>query len=108
MHLQKHPESISANSFNDQLDAVSQVAWRNIQLLLDREVSLQDIRDLGILLRYGSISSSCRLKRITHILGSVYLAVMKQWKPPVHSVIRITKDYARMIGYIASVHANVQ
>jgi glycosyltransferase involved in cell wall biosynthesis len=108
VYLRKHPESISANSFNDQVDSVSRVAWRNIQYLLDREVSLQEIKDIGILLRYGSIPSSSRLKRVAIVMRSVYLEVIKQWKPPLHGVVRITKDYARMIGYFASVHANIQ
>jgi hypothetical protein len=47
------------------------------------------------------------LKRAAGVLRSAYLAVIEQWHPTAQAVGRITQDYARMIGYFASVHANI-
>jgi len=124
IHWRIHPGSISTNYFNDQIYTADRTACSNIQYLLNREVSLEGVRDLRTLLYERSLSSAERLNRkilnnrspssakclyrASNILHDVYITVMDQWKPNFENSRIITKDYASTIKTIASMHANIK
>jgi hypothetical protein len=108
IHLRDHSDHITAKHLRDQKESENHSVHRNIQHLLQNEISLEDSEALGLTIEDRPITNPMQLKRAADLLQDLYAIALKQWSFDSESVTIITKDYAQMMKTIASKHINMR
>jgi len=108
VYRRKHSKDISARYFGSQNSSADLIACRNLEALLKKKVSIEDVHNIREIIHYRMISSADDFKRSLKLLQEVYKTVLRKWEPDAENMVLITNDYLRMIKVIASMCANLE
>ena len=103
-----HSKGITEKHFVEQSNSADLLARRNILNLLKKEVCIEEIRNLKMVLQQRPVFSVCSVKRSADILQDIYNTVIDNWDLNSEGVRLITSDYAKMTRNIASMYANFE
>jgi glycosyltransferase involved in cell wall biosynthesis len=108
VRLRYHPYSISSIHKEAQDHSSEMIVLRNVKWYCTDAVTLRDIRILRSILQYTPIAEPDSLLSSVHILEEVFGGFMNSCQPhsPGHKALK--HEYARTLGVIASMHANVR
>jgi hypothetical protein len=105
--LRLHPESVSAKQKDTQNHFTDVVVLRNIRWFCQKDLSLGEVRTLRSLLNCDRVSDPQSIWKCSGVLQDVFRAFVSTRRPTPAERKALVIHYARAIGVMASMHANI-